>query len=103
MDNTPDFTLMKEADVREIMVRPLIERLGYRHGTDATIRTELTLKYDHNFLARKNPKKDPPLREKSTISAMSYSNNELLAHLIVPSRVFLQTSFVTASARPGIK
>ena len=35
------FDTMNETDVREVIVRPLIERLGYRHATD--------------------PQKDPPL------------------------------------------
>jgi hypothetical protein len=52
---------MNETDVREVIVRPLLERLGYRHGTDATILTEKTLRYDRSFLGRKKPKKDPPL------------------------------------------
>jgi hypothetical protein len=61
MEIMPDFASMNETDVREIVVRPLIERLGYRHGTDANIRTEQTLTYARSFLGRKNPKKDPPL------------------------------------------
>ena len=61
MGHTPDFDSMNETDVREVIVRPLIERLGYRHGTDATILTEKTLRYERAFLGRKNPKKDPPL------------------------------------------
>lgn len=56
-----DFDSMNETDVREIVVRPMLERLGYRHGTEANIRTELTLKYDRAFLGRRNPRKDPPL------------------------------------------
>lgn len=55
------FDTMNETDVRETIVRPLIERLGYQHGTDANIITEKTLRYDKAFLGRKNPKKDPPL------------------------------------------
>jgi len=55
------FDTMNQTDVREVIVRPLIERLGYRHGTDANIVTEKTLRYEKAFLGRKNPKKDPPL------------------------------------------
>jgi hypothetical protein len=33
-----NFDIMNETDVREVVVRPLLERLGYRHGTAATIR-----------------------------------------------------------------
>jgi hypothetical protein len=61
MSIEPDFSSMNETDVREIIVRPLLELLGYGHGTDATIRTEQTLRYSNTFLGRKNPKKDPAL------------------------------------------
>lgn len=61
----PSFETMNETDVREIIVRPLLERLGYRHGTAATIRTEVPLRYDRAFLGRKKPSKDPPLRGKA--------------------------------------
>src|SRR5688500_14442416 len=58
----PDFDTMNETDVREIIVRPLLARLGYAHGTASTIRTEVPLSYNHAFLGRKKPTKDPPLR-----------------------------------------
>lgn len=61
MGQACSFDTMNETDVRETVVRPLIERLGYRHGTDANIITEKTLRYEKAFLGRKNPKKDPPL------------------------------------------
>jgi len=61
MAHARSFNTMNETDVRETIVRPLIERLGYRHGTDANIITEKTLRYEKAFLGRKNPKKDPPL------------------------------------------
>jgi hypothetical protein len=57
----PDFSRMNETDVREMVVRPLIERLGYKHGTEATITTEKVLRYDRAFLGRKNANRDPPL------------------------------------------
>lgn len=57
----PDFDKMNETDVREALVRPLLTRLGYEHGTEANIRTEQTFRYEKAFLGRKNPKKDPPL------------------------------------------
>ena len=57
----PDFDSMNETDVREIIVRPLLHRLGYQQGTSANIRTEVTLRYDKAFLGRKNSKKDPKL------------------------------------------
>lgn len=59
--NFLDFESMNETDVREIVVRPLLERLGYRHGSNANIRTEVTLRYANAFLGRKNAAKDPPL------------------------------------------
>ena len=62
----PDFTqlrlgAMNEADVREIIVRPLISALGYSNGMEAYVRSERTLRYDRAFLGRQNSKKDPPL------------------------------------------
>ena len=57
----PDFGSMNETDVREAVVRPFLESLGYRHGTQATIRTEVPLRYNKAFLGRKNPAKDPVL------------------------------------------
>jgi len=57
-----DFDTMNEADVREIIVRPLLHRLGYRHGTEANIRTEVSLRYEYAFLGRKKPGKDAVLR-----------------------------------------
>jgi hypothetical protein len=60
-DQMPDFASMNETDVREAVVRPFLESLGYRHGTQATIRTEVPLRYDKAFLGRKKPAKDPAL------------------------------------------
>lgn len=57
-----DVSEMNETDVREAIVRPLLTALGYRHGTKANIRTEITLRYDQAFLGRKAPKKDPTLQ-----------------------------------------
>ena len=57
----PDFVSMNETDVRESVVRPFLESLGYRHGTQATIRTEVPLRYNKAFLGRKKPAKDPAL------------------------------------------
>jgi hypothetical protein len=56
-----DLEAMNETDVREIIVRPLLHRLGYRQGTEATIITEKTLRYSRQHLGRKDPKKDPDL------------------------------------------
>jgi hypothetical protein len=70
----PDFDSMNETDVREIIVRPLLTRLGFAHGTQANIRTEVTLRYDKAFLGRKDPKRDPPLagRADYICEAISY-------------------------------
>ena len=70
----PEFDSMNETDVREIIVRPLLGRLGYKHGTQANIRTEVTLRYDRAFLGRKNPSRDPALagRADYICDAVSY-------------------------------
>ncbi|NIA70341.1 type I restriction enzyme HsdR N-terminal domain-containing protein [Pelagibius litoralis] len=52
---------MNEADVREMIVRPLLHKLGYRQGTEANILTEKRLSYSKAFLGRKKPSKDPDL------------------------------------------
>jgi len=57
-----DLILMNETDVREIIVRPLLHRLGYLHGSENHIRTEYPLRYSRQFLGRKKPKTDPALR-----------------------------------------
>jgi Type I restriction enzyme R protein N terminus (HSDR_N) len=57
----PKFNDMNETDVREIIVRPLLNRLGYEHGNENSIRTEQTFRYAKAFLGRKNIAKDPPL------------------------------------------
>jgi hypothetical protein len=57
----PDFDSMNETDVREAVVRPFLESLGYCHGTQATIRTEVPLRYERAFLGRKKPARDPVL------------------------------------------
>lgn len=64
---------MNETDVREAVVRPFLESLGYRHGTQATIRTEVPLRYDKAFLGRKKPAKDPALGKADYVcEAISY-------------------------------
>ena len=57
----PDFDSMNETDVRETVVRPFLESLGYQHGTQAAIRSEVPLRYNKAFLGRKKPAKDPAL------------------------------------------
>ena len=56
-----DLDLMNESDVREIIVRPLLHRLGYRQGTENNIRTEVTLRYGKTALGRR--KKNDPVVE----------------------------------------
>lgn len=72
--STPPFHLMNETDVREVIVRPLLARLGYQAGTAANIRTEVTLRYAKAFLGRKKPGKDPDLvgRADYVCEAVSY-------------------------------
>jgi len=57
----PDFDQMNETDVREVIVRPFLHRLGYKQGTEANIRTEQTFRYEKAFLGRKNPNRDTVL------------------------------------------
>lgn len=57
----PNFNDMNETDVREIIVRPFLESLGYKHGTSNNIKTEQTFRYGKTFLGRKNPAKDPAI------------------------------------------
>ncbi|WP_398468011.1 type I restriction enzyme HsdR N-terminal domain-containing protein [Tardiphaga sp.] len=59
---TTNLASMNETDVREAIVRPLLNALGYRHGSQANIRTECALRYDRAFLGRKDEKSDPVLR-----------------------------------------
>lgn len=56
---------MTETDVREAIVRPFLEWLGYAYGTQANIRTEFPLRYSKAFLGRKNSERDPVLRGKA--------------------------------------
>jgi hypothetical protein len=52
---------MNEQDVRETIVRPLIESLGYGRDAETRIITEKKLRYDRSFLGHKKPKTDSPL------------------------------------------
>src|ERR1035437_929723 len=54
------FDQMSENDVREIIIRPLLNNLGY---SPAMVTTQLALKYRWLFLGhKKGPNKDRPLR-----------------------------------------
>jgi hypothetical protein len=57
----PDFSLLNETDVREVIVRPFLNRLGYGFDADAIIRTEVSLSYSHAFLGHKKLGRDPLL------------------------------------------
>ncbi|MEO7600082.1 MAG: hypothetical protein ABIV50_14190 [Opitutus sp.] len=59
MPPSPTFDGKTEQDVREIIIRPLLNELGY---TNDMIRTELLLRYPRLYIGRKKPKKDPDLR-----------------------------------------
>ena len=75
MMDKPSFDTMNETDVREEIVRPLLKRLGYQHGTEANIITEKTLRYERAFLGRKNPKRDPPSSGEQIIYAKSFHSD----------------------------
>lgn len=53
-----DFSLMNETDVRELIVRPLIQKLGYEPGTPNNVRSEVPLTYAKRMLGHKKPKTD---------------------------------------------
>lgn len=67
------FDEMNESDVREAVVRPLLERLGYKLGTLANIRTEVSLRRPFVQLGRRKAS-DPPLRGRADYicDAISY-------------------------------
>ncbi len=56
------FSRLGEADVREEIVAPLLQYLGYRAGTRNDIIREQSLRYPRIFIGRKNEKRDPLLR-----------------------------------------
>ncbi|BCW88229.1 hypothetical protein sos41_13670 [Alphaproteobacteria bacterium SO-S41] len=47
-----NFDTMSETDVREVVVRPFLERLGYAHNTANDIKTERRFRYAEKFLGR---------------------------------------------------
>lgn len=87
---TPNFDAMNETDVREIIVRPLLHRLGYRHGTIANIRTEVPLRYDRAFLGRKQPKRDPPLAGRADYICDATSYGRWAVEVKAPSQPLTQ-------------
>ncbi len=58
-----DIETMNETDVREILVRPFLTMLGYKQGTEANIKTEISFRYGQAFLGRKSPATDPKLKD----------------------------------------
>lgn len=102
---TPDFNRMNETDVREIIVRPLLERLGYAHGTKANIRTEVALRYEKAFLGRKKPRKDPPLAGRADYVCDATSYGRWVVEVKAPSQAITQDDVEQAhtySAHPEI-
>ncbi len=59
------FEKLNEADVREEILAPLINALGYRSGDINGVIREQSLRYPQIFLGRKDPRKDPLLRGKA--------------------------------------
>jgi hypothetical protein len=55
---TPAFETMNETDVRELVVRPLIQQLGYEPGTQNNVRSEVKLSYGKRVLGHRKPKTD---------------------------------------------
>jgi hypothetical protein len=101
----PDFDTMNETDVREIIVRPLLSRLGYAHGTQANIRTEVPLRYDKAFLGRKNPSKDPPLAGRADYICEAISFGRWAVEVKAPYHVLNQDDVEQAHtycAHPGV-
>lgn len=86
----PAFDQMNETDVRESLVRPFLERLGYKHGTDATIITEKTLRYERAFLGRKNDKKDPILQGRADYICDVISFGRWVVEVKAPSEALNQ-------------
>jgi hypothetical protein len=101
----PDFNSMNETDVREIIVRPILTRLGYAHGTQANIRTEVPLRYDKAFLGRKDPKRDPTLVGRADYVCEAISYGRWTVEVKSPNHLLGQDDVEQAhtySAHPGV-
>lgn len=59
------FDKLNETDVREEILAPLVNILGYRTGEIHNVIREQSLRYPRAFLGRKDVKKDPLLRGKA--------------------------------------
>ena len=57
-----EFEKLNEAAVREQVISPFLQHLGYRSCTQYDIIYERLLRYPRASLGRKNPERDPPLR-----------------------------------------
>lgn len=100
-----DFDVMNETDVREIIVRPLLHRLGYSHGSEANIRTEVSLKYPSAFLGRKKPGKDPTLAGRADYICEVISYGRWVVEVKPPSEVLTKEAVQQAhtyAAHPEI-
>lgn len=86
----PQFDSMNETDVREAIVRPLLTRLGYAHGTVANIRTEVTLRYERAFLGRKDKRRDPPLAGRADYVCEAVSFGRWVVEAKAPSEQLSQ-------------
>lgn len=101
----PNFDTMNETDVREVIVRPMLSRLGFEQGTPANIRTEVQLRYDRAFLGRKNPSKDPPLVGRADYICEAISYGRWVVEVKGPQHELTQDDAEQAhtySAHPGI-
>ncbi len=56
---------MNETDVREDVIAPLVNQLGYKTGSENNIIREQSLRYPKISLGRKDQRKDPELRGKA--------------------------------------
>jgi len=56
---------LSEAAVREEIIAPILRSLHYQSGGENDIRYELPLQYPRDFLGRKKPQTDPPIRGKA--------------------------------------
>jgi predicted type IV restriction endonuclease len=77
---------MNETDVREVIVRPFLEQLGYRYGTEAHIRTEYPLRYSRAFLGRKDEKRDPNLRGRADYACEVVSHGRWVVEVKAPHK-----------------
>jgi hypothetical protein len=90
MSQRPDFDSMNETDVRETIVRPLIESLGYGRDAETRIITEKKLRYPRSFLGHKKPKTDSPLAGKADYICEVISFGRWVVEVKSPSKELAQ-------------